>query len=299
MATEKDDTPQWAHMGTLTNEEKKRRNGQTYRVRQKAKNDGEKKIPWGLNLWPDEIAGMPSEITRSALFGLPRRGRRKFRENEVIESGPDLTLRYFGTELDHHDLSLWLVLLMASQGQRDDYKIRTRMSHLLKTLGRLDCGSNRKWLGSAIERLAQGSFHLECSRNIGSGKKELNVMFHFLSGAAFDKNTGEIVIKLGEGKKILFGYTSLLDFEEHITLPSQMCMAIHRYAVGQPRRKRHGIPIDRLKGILGYAGEMRNFKPALREGLQELEKRGLLSDVKIGTDNIVRWVLNPLQLNQS
>ena len=281
----------YTYTGTLSDEEQSRRKKNSYIRKNDNRHLETQKPAWGLQLWPDNVSGIPSEITRSALFCLPRRGHRRIRDNELVYSSSEAKLHYFGAELDQHDLCLWMVLLKAAQGQSDDFVIRTRMSHLLRALGRNDAGNNRKWLEGSIQRLAQGSFFLECKRD----GLDVDFLFNFLEGVAVDKITKEVHIKLGLGKKILFGYTSFVDIDEHLALRSQMSMAIHKYAVGQPRGQRHGIPIDRLKLILGYQGEMRNFKRALLKGLEELQEQGLLSAAIIDSDGIVRWTLNHLK----
>lgn len=290
MATKKNSTPRRYKVLAAANQEKHRAQDKQL---QAASFRGPKPTGWqGYGLFPEDVSGMPSEITRSALFGLPRRGRRRFRKREVIYSSPDTVIRYNGEQLDQGDLEVWLLLIKVVQGQDLDKMLHLQMGPMLRELKRNDKGNSRKALWSSLWRLAEGSFHIQYRRDGGNRAG----VFHFLEGVAKDEGTKEIATKIGKEIHRLFGqgFTSLIAFDRHVSLESNMAKAVHKYAVGQKRGLPHGVPIDRLKLLLGYEGEMRNFKPALQEALKHLESDGILENPRITRENIVRWQMPKL-----
>lgn len=242
---------------------------------------------FGLQLWPEDTAGLPSRLTRTALFGLPRRGRRRWYKEEPIISGSDVKVFYTGEQLDQKDLEVWLMLLMAFQGQDEDYMLQTRMSHMLKTLKRSVEGGSRQALTSSLKRLTGASVYIKYRSGTVEG------VFNFLHGVAWNSRTQEISIKLGRDLGSLFDVTAFLDFDAHLLLPSQMAKAVHKYAVGNKRGKLHSVPLNKLKKLLGYEGEIKEFRKTLGKALVELESSGMLQEPRI-TGGIVRWILNKL-----
>ena len=61
-----------------------------------------------LPIWPAELRTCPSCVLRSALFGVVRRGRRQYLQNQIVAAWADTTLRYTGIRLDQADLDVWL-----------------------------------------------------------------------------------------------------------------------------------------------------------------------------------------------
>ena len=70
-----------------------------------------------LPLWPAELRTCPSCVLRSALFGVVRRGRRQYLQNQIVATWADTTLRYTGIRLDQADLDVWLTALHLSREQ--------------------------------------------------------------------------------------------------------------------------------------------------------------------------------------
>ena len=290
MAAKKNYTPNHYTVLAAANQEEQREQDKQLLF---ASSRDQKSKPWqGLDLWPDDVAGLPSELTRTALFGLPRKGRRKFRKNELIFSAGDIQVRYYGHQLDQGDLEVWLLLLMVAQGQDEDQLLRMRLAPMLRTLKRNDKGNSRKGLISSLERLAISAFHIVYVRN----GHERRGVFHFLEGVAIDTETKEVVTQVGKQLHKLYsaGFTSLMDFDRHVTLPSNMAKAIHKYAVGQKRGANHYVHLYQLQRLLGYEGEMKRFKPALLKGLDQLEFEGILESPRITQDNVVRWKMTKI-----
>lgn len=292
MATTKNSNPRRYKVVAAANQE--RHKAQDRELQSDASLGASPKGWTGHGLFPDEVSGLPSEIARSALFGLPRRGRRKFRRREVIFSSSDTVIRYSGEQLDQGDLEVWLLLVMVAQGQDLDKMLHLRTGPMLRALKRNDKGNSRKALRASLSRLVECSLHIQYRRdgkNRGGG-------FNFLEGFAIDEDTKEIATKIGETMYKLFsgGFTSLIAFEQHVSLESNMAKAIHKYAAGHKRGQAHGVPLDRLKLLLGYEGEMRKFRTALLEGLKQLESERILESPRITRENIVRWKMNKFKL---
>lgn len=240
-----------------------------------------------LALWPDEVAAMPTEITRTALFGLPRRGRRKVHQWVVIASRTDIELKYFGEDLDQADLDVWLLVLRIARGQNIGSRIQSNMNAMLKALHRENGGSDRRWLASSLDRLSTSTFKVRFQR---SGK------FYEMTTGLLKwgrmENTGKMYIRIDPDDEALFKNLSYINFESRLSLPSSLAKAIHVYASGHKRGRKHAVNVANLKDWTGYGGRLVDFIRASNTALRQLEYAGILSCTEIGTDQIVRWILN-------
>lgn len=116
------------------------------RAQEAAKAATVEKVGEKLRNWPEEVAAMPTELTRVSLFGLIRRGRRKVMDWEKLSSRTDIEVSYFGKQLDQADGDLWLACLRMGRGVPMGQRIYTTRAALLKEIGRCTGNSDHKWL---------------------------------------------------------------------------------------------------------------------------------------------------------
>ena len=239
-----------------------------------------------LTLWPNEIAAMPTEITRTSLFGLPRRGQRKIHRWGVLASRSDISLQYFGEELDQSDLDVWLLVLRIARGQNIGARIQVNMNAMLRELRRPNGGSNRRWLISSLDRLSSAAFKVKFTRK--------NEHWEIVSGLlkwGYEKSTGRMFVRVDPDGEALFDNLSYLHYEKRLNLPSSMAKAIHSYASGHRRGMKHAITMENLKEWIGYGGREVDFLRSLEKALTQLEDEEILSHVEV-EHRIVRWILN-------
>jgi len=106
-----------------------------------------------LPSWPEPVRGTPNAILRSALFGVIRKGRRRYIDGEQIAALDGIDIRYTGPRLDQGDLDAWLAVLHAMRDQKLGSRCRATSYALLRIMGKADTGGNRATLLKRIERL--------------------------------------------------------------------------------------------------------------------------------------------------
>lgn len=215
------------------------------------------KIPKGeveLPLWNDDAGAVPTELTRSALFGLPRRGRRRMRENEILDSRSDIKVTYFGEELGQNDCDVWMAVLYIARGQPMGVELHTTMGNLLSFLKRKDSGSARKSLGASLDRLSRASITVDGKRK----KKKFHVVMQLMSWGV-EKTSGRMFVMVDPRGRELFENVSFINISQHLALSSAMAKAVHHYASGHKRGKKHSVSISNLKSWVGYAGRLKEF----------------------------------------
>jgi len=88
-----------------------------------------------LPLWPEPARGVPNGILRSALFGVVKRGKRKYIDNELIASLDGVEISYAGQSLDQNDLGVYEAILHIARTQRLGDECYFTAYSLLKILG--------------------------------------------------------------------------------------------------------------------------------------------------------------------
>ena len=101
----------------------------------------------------DEERMAPNALVRSALFGIVRRGRRKYADKKLIESWREWSILYTGRELDQGDMDVWLQCLRLMSEQELGKPIHFSARGFLKALGRRTGKSDYEWLDRSLTRL--------------------------------------------------------------------------------------------------------------------------------------------------
>src|SRR5208283_569608 len=61
--------------------------------------------------WPDTDRAAPNTFLRSALFGVVKKGERRYCKNEKLTAWPGHELAYTGQQLDQYDEDVWMHLV--------------------------------------------------------------------------------------------------------------------------------------------------------------------------------------------
>jgi len=241
-----------------------------------------------LGSWPEPFAAMPTELTRVSLFSLIRRGRRKFMDWVVLEGRSDVTIKYFGKQLDQADADLWLACLRMGRGTPMGQRIYTDKSSILREIGRNNSGASEAWLVDALKRLAGASFLIELSRE---GKKSMLTTGMLKWG--LEKPSDRMFIRLDPDGAKLFDNLAYIGWEQRLALSSASTKAIHMYICGHKQGEGHFIAMASLMTWCGYEGRIRDFRCNVINALKELEKLKVIHGGKI-TDRpqgeVVSWV---------
>lgn len=237
---------------------------------------GEKeKIGGCLRQWPEVVAAISTEITRTCLFALIRRGPRQFLDWQKLESRRDIEISYFGKQLDQADADLWLACLRLGRGVPIGERIYTTRASLLKAIGRKDDGRTRAWLDAALDRLTGAALRIEISR---SGRK-LTLRCKLMTSGI--ENGGILYVRLDPEGAALFDNMSYLDWQQRLSCRSNAAKSLQLYVSGHALGKPHSVLVLDLKKWMGFQGRLRQFRESLAGALLELEAAGLISGTSI------------------
>ena len=249
--------------------------------------DEAEKIGDQMAFWPEEVAAMPTELTRVSLFGLIRRGRRKVLNWEKLDSRADIQVQYFGCQLDQADADLWLACLRAGRGVPMGQRIYMTRAALLKEINRRDGTSDRKWLEASLDRMSGAALKITMQRN-GKTIKVTSGMLKW----GIEEETGAMFIRLDPDGASLFDNLAYLGWEERFALSSNMAKALQLYISGHQAGKPHSQPISNIMHWCGYKGRLRQFRAALPHALKELEAASVIKNGKVSKGakgDLVSW----------
>lgn len=247
------------------------------------------KIGPQMAFWPEDVSAMPTELTRTALFRLIRRGRRRLMDDEKLDSRIDVEVLFSGEELDQADADLWLACLRLGRGVPVGQRIYTIRAAMLKEIKRTDTGSNRAWLTASLDRLKKASLKCTMRRD---GKTTV-ISTRMLDWGLIEE-TGQMFVRLDPGGFNLFENLAYFDWKKRLALKLDATKALQIYACGHQKGKPHSVRLSDLAAWAGYRGRTRQFRrECVIPALAELEAVGFLKNGKVATGpkgEIVSWV---------
>lgn len=95
----------------------------------------------------------PNVVLRSALFGVVKRGSRKYEKNVLKATLNGYTVKFTGEQLDQSDLDVWLECLQRCQESPLGHTVRFAAHNFLLSIQRNTGKSDHEWLKSSLLRL--------------------------------------------------------------------------------------------------------------------------------------------------
>lgn len=235
------------------------------------------KVGSKLRQWPDEIAAMPTELTRVALFCLPtdRNGNaRKMLRNVRLESRGDIEVLYTGEELSAKDETCWLACLRLGREVPMGQRIYLNLTDLLNELDLPNTGGkrgNRQTVKNRLNRLSLAHYKVKFTRK---GRK-YEVTTGLLKWGIEDE-TGKMYIRLDPEGATLFENLAYQPWEVRLALKTDASTRILSYVSGHEKGKPHSLPLRDLKIWCGYSGRLDKFRTVAMAALKEIENKGVL-----------------------
>jgi hypothetical protein len=220
---------------------------------------------------PESQRIAPNAILRSAIFGVVKRGKRRFVEGKTplaVSSWSGSSIKYFGQQLDQYDLDVWLQALhLARQQDLSDTKgIHFTARSFLKSMGRKYSGCAADTLFRSLQRM------VGCAITVEIG--DMLYMGSLIHGCTKDKATQTYVLRLNPKLRDLFDTgTTKMDWVTRQALPADLARWMHGYVLSHKatRLAPHRISIDALKGLSGAdVAVLRDFKKPLRRAMRAL-----------------------------
>ena len=236
-----------------------------------------------LPLWRDFERAAPSCVLRSALFGVVKRGKRRYLRDEILKSWGNDKIEFRGERLDQADLDVWLECLHLV---RDTYLGKTvafEKYAFLRQLGRSTGRQNWKWLESSIKRMTA------CAVTIRTGTRSY---FGSLVEKGFtDHEMGRYVIVLNTELVELFraGYTFQHAEKRRLLntdLAKWLCgyFESHKATEDEP----HRIGVKTLHELCGSeTHDLWKFRQSLKKAVNQIQVQQVIKKWEISKKDIL------------
>lgn len=232
------------------------------------------KVGTKLRQWPEDVAAMPTELTRTSLFGLPSdRGGEKELDKTKLDSRKDIELIYSGISLSGKDETAWLACLRIGRRVHLGQRIYMHKTDLLRELDLKNTGPNWQTISKRLDRLSAATIKANFSR----GNKSYSVTMGLLKWG-IEHETGRMYIRLDPDGAALFENLAYQPWDVRLSLKTDVAARILTYVSGHEKGKPHSLPLSYLKSWCGYGGRADKFRVVAMAALKELETKGVLVD---------------------
>lgn len=220
-----------------------------------------------LPFWNNKEMCVPNYFLRSSLFGVVKKGRRKFLEAQEIETLNNFSIKFSGLRLDQADLDVWEQCLSYIDFDKNfDKKIHFSAYKFLKNIGRGVGKFQYDWLKKSLLRLASAVLIIE-----NKEKKQL-YFGHLIEEGGFDEELNSYVLVINKKVAKLFGknqYTRV-SIKERQKLKGQLAKWLHGFYSSH----KDPFPI-KVESIYKWCGsdqkELRFFRKKLKKALKDLK----------------------------
>jgi hypothetical protein len=234
-----------------------------------------------LELWPEEVRGVPNAILRGALFGVSRERKYHTRRTLIATTG-QYEIRFMGETFNQSDLDVFENLLHLAMPHPLGTRVEFSTYSLLKILGRGTSGKHQSELQDQIARLVSGTVEIT---DVDQGK---TLIAHLMRKAFRDNKTGRYVVVFEDDMLDLYksGYTNI-DHAKRMDLGSNSIAAwLYRFY------STHAAPfpykVSTLHQLCGSADKkLFSFRQKLKKALDELVRVEAIESWSIGQDDLV------------
>lgn len=221
--------------------------------------------PKTIPKWPEYDRGGPPSIFRSSLFGIFHdRDRSRLIEFQMVSQG-DLSVWYWGEELNQQDLDVLLAIFHLSRGGVPGEDIPVSQAELLRLCGVASSGQNITTLHERITRL------------IGALVDIQNRTHHFMGGLIssreWDEATGHMIFKLHPKIVEMFPNSSFTSFNHELRCKLGKNL-LAQWLLGYYSSHINPLPVkvETLHAMCGAPGEPdKEFRRRLKVALQAIK----------------------------
>jgi len=234
-----------------------------------------------LPFWTNIERTAPASIVRSALFGIVKRGTRRFINREIVAAWGTDSIRFTGSQLDQADFDLWLEILHQSREQLGKPVYFTHKG-ILEAIGRAKGGKNIEWLQKSLTRLKATEVLIKSGSKKYAGS--------FMQSYAINSVTEEYYLSVDKQIGELFDPTygkMLLDVR--LSLSTDLSRWLYAFISSQKPRRLHTIGIEKLKALSGSSSTIRKFRYMLKRDLPILEKENILDHWYIRDSDVLEY----------
>jgi len=225
--------------------------------------------PLTLPYWSNSHRGIPSEFIRSALFGIFKKGSRRYIDNEIIESWKNFELCFKGMQLDQSDMDVWMQVMHLYQG-RDienceyvEFSERSFLSSISRAWGK----PNRIWLKESLDRLVDGTIRIKVNdKRFYAG--------HLIDNYTHNETNGKWLLRVNAKIFNLYGkdYTRIswvdrLELnQDNLSKWLLNYIESHKYSKQCP----HKIGLEKLQKLTNNSTTLREYRRRVKTSINKI-----------------------------
>lgn len=163
------------------------------------------KIAVHLPVWPSAVRGIPNGVLRSALFGVVKKGERRYMQRERIAALEGIEIFYTGQRLDQGDLDTWISGLHFARLQEMGQRCHFTAYAILKLMRKTDSGKNRDLLDTRLSRLNATAVRIKSGKYSYEGS--------LIDSVYREEETREYVVVFNPKMRALFASTQFTQID--------------------------------------------------------------------------------------
>ena len=246
--------------------------------------ESKKKLPpdnqLKLELWPDEVRGVPNAILRGALFGVGQE-RTVYKRRTLVAAVEGYEIRFKGEAFNQTDLDVLEGMLHVAMPHPLGKRVEFTVHSFLKALGRKTSGEQHEQFKEQVTRLIGGVIE------ITDTKAKVTFMGTLVSKAFREEESGRYVVIFDKDMLTLYeaGY-SHIDWNQRMALgKSTLAKWLHGFYA--THAKPYPYKVETLHNLCGSAASMKEFKRMLKKALDDLVGVSAIESWSIDQDGLV------------
>ena len=217
-----------------------------------------------LELWPEEVRGVPNAILRGALFGVGQE-RTVHKKRTLVAAVEGYEIRFKGETFNQTDLDVLEGMLHLAMPHPLGKRVEFTVHSFLKALGRGTSGKHHEEFKEQVMRLVTGGIE------ITDTKARVTFMGTLVSKAFREEDSGRYVVIFDKDMLNLYeaGY-SHIDWSQRMALgKSTLAKWLHGFYA--THAKPYHYKVETLHNLCGSADKsLRSFRQKLKKALDEL-----------------------------
>lgn len=245
-----------------------------------------------LELWPDEVRGVPNAILRGALFGVGQE-RTVHKKRTLVAAVDGYEIRFKGEAFNQTDLDVLEGMLHVAMPHPLGKRVEFTVHSFLKALGRGTSGKHHDEFKEQVMRLVTGGIE------ITDTKAKVTFMGTLVSKAFREEESGRYVVIFDKDMLNLYeaGY-SHIDWNQRMALgKSTLAKWLHGFYA--THAKPYPYKVETLHNLCGSLDKsLRSFRQKLKKALDELVNVGAIDGWEIDKDDLVTVLRAPSRAQQ-
>lgn len=244
-----------------------------------------------LELWPDEVRGVPNAILRGALFGVGQE-RAMHKKRTLVATVEGYEIRFKGETFNQTDLDVLEGMLHVAMPHPLGKRVEFSVHAFLKALGRGTSGKHHEEFKEQVMRLVTGGIEITDTR------ARMTFMGTLVHKAYRDEDTGRYVVIFDKDMLNLYeaGY-SHIDWNQRMALgKSTLAKWLHGFYA--THAKPFSYKVETLHNLCGSAAPMKEFKRMLKKALDDLVGVSAIKSWSIDQDGLVTVLRTPSRAQQ-